>query len=65
MYLYLIISYFHACNQFMYYYEHQSFLNAYDAVILGDGSFRFCKSLIEELLQLGDDVARGNKAVKQ
>ena len=39
----------------------QSYLGTYDAVVLGDGSFKFCRSLIEELLQLGD-TASGGKA---
>lgn len=40
-------------------FDFQTFLNTYDAVVLGDGSFKFCKSLIEELLQLGGDPSKG------
>lgn len=30
----------------------QAFLNAFDAVVLGDGSFSFVQAVVEELLQL-------------
>ena len=29
----------------------QGFAASFDAIVLGDGSFRFCRSLVEDLLQ--------------
>lgn len=37
----------------------QSFLNTFDAVVVGDGSFEFVRSLVDDVLQLPPSAAAG------